>query len=205
MAIGASQPEGFSMDSLSDAEKGGLARAHDFSTMGSAYAVEHGTRPGTIGLVLSSSPIALLAWYNTTENCICIYTNTCRVGEKYQKWSDQDPPIEEILDSVTLYWFTESFPRSIYPYRQFYGAKPKQFHGNPDYYFKIPFGYSWFPQELAPIPKAWVEKTGNLVWYREHKEGGHFASLEKPELFVKDIEDFVKDVWPTVDLAKLKI
>lgn len=45
-------------------EKGqkAVGRATDFATLGSAYAREHGTRPSTIGLVLSSSPIALLAW-----------------------------------------------------------------------------------------------------------------------------------------------
>lgn len=55
-------------------------------------------------------------------------------------------------------------------------------------------GYSWHHRELAPIPKAWVAKTGNLVWYRGHLEGGHFAAMEKPELFVKDMEDFVGEL-----------
>ena len=40
----------------------GLSRSNEFATLGNAYAREHGTRPATIGLVLSSSPIALLAW-----------------------------------------------------------------------------------------------------------------------------------------------
>lgn len=53
-------------------------------------------------------------------------------------------------------------------------------------------GYSWHHKELGPIPKAWVEKTGNLIWYRVHFEGGHFAAMEEPKLFVKDMEDFVK-------------
>lgn len=47
---------------LSKQEEWGLARAADFGKMGNAYAREHGTRPATIGLVLASSPIALLAW-----------------------------------------------------------------------------------------------------------------------------------------------
>ena len=29
---------------------------------GLAYALEHGTRPATVGLAISSSPLALLAW-----------------------------------------------------------------------------------------------------------------------------------------------
>jgi microsomal epoxide hydrolase len=33
-----------------------------FITTGLAYAIEQGTRPSTIGLVLSTNPMALLAW-----------------------------------------------------------------------------------------------------------------------------------------------
>lgn len=49
-------------DGLSEKEIVGCVRYNNFGTVGNAYAREHGTRPATIGLVLSSSPIALLAW-----------------------------------------------------------------------------------------------------------------------------------------------
>lgn len=39
-----------------------LKRATEFQKTGSGYALEQGTRPSTLGLVLSSSPLALLAW-----------------------------------------------------------------------------------------------------------------------------------------------
>ena len=69
------------------------------------------------------------------------------------------------------------------------------FHGESKYHIKKPLGYSYFPMELGPIPKSWVERTGNLVWYREHTEGGHFAAMEKPKLIAQDLEDFVMEVW----------
>lgn len=37
-------------------------RAASFHASGSAYAQMHGTRPSTIGHVLASNPLALLAW-----------------------------------------------------------------------------------------------------------------------------------------------
>jgi hypothetical protein len=43
---------------------------------------------------------------------------TGRIGEKFQEWTDETPPLKQILDSITLYWFTESFPRCIYVYRE---------------------------------------------------------------------------------------
>lgn len=123
-----------------------LKRLQDFGELGNAYAREHGTRPATIGLVLASSPIAVLTW----------------IGEKFMQWSDTTPPLDEILDGVTLYWFTESFPRSIYGYRQFFGPKPTFFHNDPDYYIKKPLGYSWHPEELAPTPVNLVKKVSTL-------------------------------------------
>jgi pimeloyl-ACP methyl ester carboxylesterase len=48
---------------LSKEEKEGLERMKEFGWLGNAYAREHGTRPSTIGLALSASPIALLSWY----------------------------------------------------------------------------------------------------------------------------------------------
>lgn len=55
-------PPGTSLEDLSPIEKAGLARADDFATNGLAYALEHATRASTIGFVLASSPIALIAW-----------------------------------------------------------------------------------------------------------------------------------------------
>jgi len=56
------RPNGFSDEFLNEFEQRGLKRAGDFVTRGTAYAYEHGTRPSTIGHVLASNPIALLAW-----------------------------------------------------------------------------------------------------------------------------------------------
>lgn len=41
-----------------------------------------------------------------------------RIGEKFLVWSDEDPSIDTILDDITLYWLTSTFPRSIYTYRE---------------------------------------------------------------------------------------
>ena len=186
-------------EALTSAEKKGLQRAAEFPTTGNAYALEHGTRPATIGLVLSSSPLALLAW----------------IGEKFQHWTDKDPSFDAILGSVTLYWFTQSFPRCIYPYRQ-YMVEHRSFHADPKYKLKKPTGFSWFPLEIMPVPKEWAQQTCNLKLWRAHDEvslrirlsrflrvdsidrtqqGGHFAAMEKPDVLLQDVEDFVNQVW----------
>ena len=165
---------------ISEAEKVGLQRAAEFSKLGSAYALEHATRPSTIGFVLGSNPVSLLAW----------------IGEKFLDWSDEDPPLDVILEAASLYWFTNCAATSLYPYRHLFTPGIIGAHENPEWYCKKPFGFSWFPKELAPMPKAWVERTGDLVFHREHNSGGHFAALEKPDELWDDIEQFVKQVWP---------
>jgi microsomal epoxide hydrolase len=158
-------------DKLSAQEEKGLQRLHDFTEKGSAYAKMHGTKPSTIGLVLASSPIAQLAW----------------IGEKFLAWSDPrtTPSLHAIVSDVALYWLTGCFPTSIYTYREVRELK----------YVGKPTGYSYFPYELAPVPRAWAEKTADAVWSREHEKGGHFAALEVPEVLLRDLEEWAKVAW----------
>lgn len=87
---------------MSEPERIGLERTTAFKKMNSSYALQQATKPSTTGLVLSSSPLALLAW----------------VGEKFLDWTDEELPLETILESVTLYWLTNTISTSLYPYRQ---------------------------------------------------------------------------------------
>lgn len=176
------QPDNVPDSAHTEQEKKMLERFHTFNEYGNAYGRMHGTRPSTIGHVLSSSPLALLAW----------------IGEKFIEWADPStvPSLATILTHVTLYWFTECFPTAIYPYREDYKMprNPGYFHGQKHLYVDKPLGYSYFPYELAPIPKAWVETTGRMVWFKAHGQGGHFAALERPEVFLEDVEGFVGNV-----------
>lgn len=56
------EPEGIMDSDISEVEKQGLERSGIFKALGSSYALQHATKPSTIGLVLASNPIALLAW-----------------------------------------------------------------------------------------------------------------------------------------------
>lgn len=187
------KPEGSAgPEALSEEEKAGLERCKWFDSVGTAYAMAHATRPSTIGLVLSSSPIALLAW----------------VGEKFVDWSDPKsyPPeegtgystdlMDEVLLSASLYWLTGTPPRCLYSYRETYdvGSGKKKWHELPDYHIRAPkkFGFTWFPLDLAPIPKSWIETTGDLVWFHRHEVGGHFAAMEQPAALLGDVEEFCK-------------
>lgn len=50
-------------DGLTPRELEQMGRQSKWRSTGMSYALEHGLRPATIGLALSASPLALLAWY----------------------------------------------------------------------------------------------------------------------------------------------
>ncbi|KAB5582241.1 Alpha/Beta hydrolase protein [Coniochaeta sp. 2T2.1] len=141
-------------------------------TTGFGYALVQGTKPATIGLALSSSPLAILPW----------------VAEKFIDESDEPLPLDVVLRMASLYWFTESFPRGIYPYRSLMRVSDLTFAPGK------PLGYSHFRREVCFLPKAWEFKYPGLKWRRDHDKGGHFAALEQPELFLADVEEFVLNV-----------
>ncbi|KDE08491.1 hypothetical protein MVLG_01271 [Microbotryum lychnidis-dioicae p1A1 Lamole] len=171
-------PRDFDASSLEKHEQAGLQRAEKWRKEGSAYANFHATRPSTIGFVLQSSPLALLAW----------------VGEKFLDWSDEDISIDDILDSVTVWYLTDTIARSVYPYREVHGRTSMSID-KPEWFISKPVGFSWFPQELMPTPRVLIEKTGNVVQFTTHERGGHFAAFEKPKELWKDVEIFANHVF----------
>ncbi|WPG99507.1 alpha/beta-hydrolase [Acrodontium crateriforme] len=159
---------------MTKAEKAATERGGEFMAQGFAYAMEHGTRTGTIGLALSASPLAMLSW----------------IGEKFLEWSDEDPSVDEILQSVSLYWLTDTFPRCIYPYRGIAdGSRP------PPPFIEKASGYSFFPKEIVPRARSVAEQTMNLVAFSAHERGGHFAALERPQDLLEDVEKWIALVW----------
>lgn len=102
--------------------------------------------------------------------------------------SDEDPPLETILTNISLYWFTASFARSIYPYREIFGQI--KLHK-----LEKPTGFSFFPYELFPGIKSVIQKHANLITYKQHEHGGHFAALERPKELWEDVEEFAGKAW----------
>ncbi|KAK3192431.1 hypothetical protein K4F52_001644 [Lecanicillium sp. MT-2017a] len=175
---------------MDEAERSALQKATEAIDTGYAFALEQGTRPATIGHVLSSSPLALLSW----------------VAEKILAWTDEDPPLEKILESVTLYWLTDTMPRCMYHNRALGNANddPKMarisvaasFNAIKLPYVEKPCGYSLFAREIVPVPQSWAAQSCNLVSFNKHARGGHFAAMERPQELLDDVEEYVKKAWP---------
>ncbi|KAK7700198.1 hypothetical protein SLS57_012175 [Botryosphaeria dothidea] len=178
------QPTGLKDPSYTQAELDALQRAKSFLATEADFATLQGHKPSTAGLAVGSSPIALLAW----------------IGEKMVAWSDPAtrPSLDHILLNISLYWFTRSYPTSLWYYRNFVDPSRGDRVTIEDVRDKL-LGFSLFAKELAYPPKAWRDACGNFTWFREHGKGGHFAAFEQPDELWQDVVDFVNEQWKQQD------
>ncbi|KAJ4326756.1 hypothetical protein N0V84_002877 [Fusarium piperis] len=163
--------------SLTPQDRQVLTRSQEFINTKQAYALEQGTKPATLGFVLSHNPIGLLAW----------------IGEKFLAWTDPSRTLtlDQILTHISTYHLTQTTSRSLYAYRETsYSLYPE-----PAVAPRIekPMGYSRFPYDNSGVPESWV---GNLVFYKAHERGGHFPALECPTVLWEDVESFVQKIFP---------
>ena len=57
---------------------------------------------------------------------------------------------------------------------------------------EVPSGFSVFPGDLVRPPRAWLERTTNMVRMTEPARGGHFAAFEEPELYAEELRAFFR-------------
>ena len=125
-----------------------------------AYGAMHRTKPQTAAFGLSDSPAGLAAW----------------IVEKLRAWSDCGGDVErrftkdEILTNVMIYWLTGTIASSMRMYHA-NAAIPSAQHARR---VEVPSGFSLFPGDIVRPPRAWLERTANLVRVTEPERGGHF-------------------------------
>ena len=159
---------------LSATEKAELAAFAQFQRHEAAYSLEQGTKPQTLGVALSDSPAGLLAW----------------IVEKFRTWSDCDGDPEnvfsrdQLITNVMLYWLTGTVTSSMRLYWE---------HMHDDRaqdYVAIPTAVARYPKEILRFPRSWVARKYNVTRWTEFERGGHFAAMEQPEAFARDVQEF---------------
>ena len=154
----------------SEREKKGLDRLRAFYKTGRGYSGEQSTKPQTLGYALHDSPVGLLAW----------------IYEKLHDWTDDYPwTDDEILTWVSIYWFSTAGPASSL---RIYHEATSEAVKLRSYVPGKPLGLAYFPRDIYPVPKAWGMTLGPVVHQSEHESGGHFATWERPQAIVKDLQ-----------------
>ncbi|TIC99803.1 putative epoxide hydrolase [Colletotrichum higginsianum] len=171
-----------------DREKRVAERGEDWLQNHIGYAVAMRTRPHTIGIALHDNPMGTLMW----------------VGEKYNEAANpenQAKPFwtKAILTTVSLYFFTGCILPSMLPYYESPSHEDfNEFVMQEENRIRVPFGYTSFLFDTEPASRRAVERTGDLVFYRERDNAGHFAALEHPDGLMQDVRDLVKQSWKPV-------
>jgi pimeloyl-ACP methyl ester carboxylesterase len=163
---------------LTPEERAFLQAAAAWGAAEGAYGAMHRTKPQTAAFGLTDSPAGLAAW----------------IVEKLRAWSDCGGDIErsftkdEILTNVTLYWLTRTIGSSMRMYHANAAIPPAQ-HARR---VEVPSGFSLFPADIAHPPRAWLDRTANVVRVTEPARGGHFAPFEEPELYAEELRAFFR-------------
>ena len=146
------------------------------------YQQIQGTKPQTLGYGLADSPAGLAAW----------------IVEKFHGWSDlpQGPEgnlldnftMDELLTNISIYWFTNTITSSARIYYENRNTRPIKSMS----YIDVPTGAAIFPAEIYIVPKSWAEAAYDLRHWTVMSQGGHFAALEQPEIYVDDVRTFYR-------------
>jgi pimeloyl-ACP methyl ester carboxylesterase len=160
---------------LSGDELQAFQQLTDFYAKHLGYAVEMSNRPQTL-YALSDSPVALAAWMLDHDKDSYEMIAPAFFGHPGGLTRD------DILDNVTLYWFTNTG----IPSARLYWENKLDFFDIKG--LTLPVGVSAFRYELYQAPQSWSEKAyPKLVYYKRHDIGGHFAAWEQPQLFCDDV------------------
>jgi len=142
-----------------------LDRMDAFQKDGSGYLAIQNSRPQTIGYGLVDSPLLQLAW----------------IAEKVHEWTDLPVDRDQLLTTVSLYWFTGSGATAAHTlYEQAHSAE----WGPPS---AVPHGVAVFGADETV--RRLVPAAADAHW-TEFQRGKHFPAMEAPADLAADLRAF---------------
>jgi microsomal epoxide hydrolase len=183
MTFPSGDPAEFAALDETDQQRLGLLSKFDQELSG--YMKVMATRPQTIAYALNDSPVGQLAW----------------LVEKFREWTDSDKVPEDAIDRdlmltiVSIYWLTGTAGSAAHFYYEGAAAVAALASGMAPPPVPVPVGVAVFPRDLfVPIRRFAERDIPNIARWTEFHQGGHFAAMEQPELFVGDVQAFFKDL-----------
>ncbi len=183
--LGLMQPEGFlglhvlqlfsfpsgepaEFEKLEPKDYAALEHMKWFQSVGGYNAI-NASRPQTVAVGISDSPVGQLAW---NELFMSFGNGTSLVTP------------EQILTEVSLEWFTNtSATVGRYHYSEAHAeTEPAVNHA--------PTGVAVFADDFKSIRTFADRDNSNVVHWTEHETGGHYASLERPDVVTADLREF---------------
>src|SRR3954470_2963924 len=143
-----------------------------FQSVGGYNAI-NASRPQTVAVGIADSPVGQLAWselFNSFGNGTSLVTR------------------DQILTQVSLYWFTNtSAAAGRYHYEEAHaGTEPQLNHA--------PTGVAVFADDFKTIRPLADRDNPNIVHWSTFEQGGHFASIERPDDVTADLRTFFRNL-----------
>ena len=189
------QPEGVEFDvklglpaesEYSESEAGWFERGKLFVENESGYGEIQLTKPQTLAALVADSPAAQLAWI-TEKRYFWGLAERGTGTEAFERvW-----PKEDLITTALIYYLTNTGGTSSRYYWECRGNAWTPSH-NRFPVVGVPTAVSIFPGEIYKPPMTWTSRYFNLQQYRVHNDGGHFAPLEVPEIYVDDVRTFFR-------------
>ena len=146
---------------------------------GRAYFQILTARPQAIGYGMTDSPSGLAAF-------ILVHGGFSRW--KLGGTSETPLSTDDVLDDISLYWFTNTAASAGRFYWENRALNPVSATDLKTGEIKVPVAISVFPMESYQAPETWARRAfPTLAYFHEVDRGGHFAAWEQPELFSEEL------------------
>ena len=149
-----------------------------------AYNMMQSTKPQTVAFGLNDSPVGLASWILEKFNTWRFDSANQGIETSFTK--------DELLTNITIYWVTQTINTSMRTYLE--NTRATYSGGlRSGKYVETPTGVAHFPGD-GPLPKEWAQRKVNVKRFTDFPSGGHFAALEKPAEWVKELNAFFSEV-----------
>ena len=155
-------------EKMTPADYAALEFAGWFQTV-NGFALMNASRPQTIAATLSDSPVGQLAYNELFEN----FGNGTGLMTR-----------DQVLTQVSLYWLTNTSAGAV---RYHYTEKAVEARVNEGR-----IGVAVFADDFQSIRPFAERDNTNIVHWSEIPRGGHYASIEVPDLLADDLRTFFR-------------
>jgi pimeloyl-ACP methyl ester carboxylesterase len=140
----------------------------------SSYSAVHSMLPLSVAYALNDSPVGFLAWRYQVAYTV----------------SDVDYSFDELITEALLLYLPGVYG-NIRAYKELFILEAF----NPRVPFTVPTavlqfgGVDHYPglSDINFAPRAWIERTANLTYFKRHALGGHFPALGQPQAVMDGI------------------
>lgn len=153
---------------MTPADYAALEFAGWFQTV-NGFAQLNASRPQTIAAALSDSPVGQLAYNELFEN----FGNGTSLLSR-----------DQVLTQVSLYWLTNTSAGAV---RYHYAEKSVEASVNDG-----PIGVTVFADDFKSMRPFAERDNTDIVSWTEQPRGGHFASMEVPDVLTEEIRGFYR-------------